>query len=221
MKLIITAQILLSLIISSTTVLIPQSAKAQLPAIVDPNQPEQTNGGSEVITASAATLKVSCQDAKTVVQKGELSAVMVTWSYDGFGKDFSPAKRCQLVSEKLQQAADSNGGTFKNLQLSSGTVNSQPVICALGSNDKKCTKNNLLFTLKPENARNPEAVIQKIFGFARDGSSDLDESSGPKVDMNLGNWEQKAFAKSGKPAMVKRPTVKPNTDKKRIIHTGF
>ena len=221
MKLIITAQILLGLMISSTTLLIPQLAKAQLPAIVDPNQPEQSNGGGEVITASAATLKVSCQDAKTVVQKGELQAVMVTWSYDGFGKDFSPAKRCQLVSEKLQQAADSNGGTFKNLQLASGTVNSQPVICALGSNDKKCTKNNLLFTLKPENARNPEAVIQKIFGFARDGSSNLDESSGPKVDMNLGNWEQKAFAKSGKPAIVNRPTVKPNTDKKRIIHTGF
>lgn len=221
MKLIITTQLLLGLIISATTVLIPQLAKAQLPAIVDPNQPEQTNGGSEVITASAATLKVSCQDAKTVVQKGELQAVMVTWSYDGFGKEFSPEKRCQVVSEKLQQAADSNGGTFKNLQLSSGTVNSQPVICALGSNDKKCTKNNLLFTLKPENAKNPNAVIQKIFGFARDGNSDLNESSGSKPDMNLGTWEQKAFAKSGKPAIVNRQNFKPNTNKKRVINTGF
>ena len=64
-----------------------------------------------------------------------------------------------MVSERLQQAANINGGTFKDLQLASGTVNAQPVICALQSNGTKCNRQNLLFTLKPENARNPDAVI--------------------------------------------------------------
>ena len=125
---------------------------------------------------------------------------MVSWNYDGFGREFTPEKRCQMVSERLQQAANSNGGTFKDLQLASGTVNSQAVICALQSNSNKCDRQNILFTLKPENARNPDAVIQKIFSFARDGSSSLNESasSNPSVDLNLGTWEQKAFPRTGK-----------------------
>ena len=106
-----------------------------------------------------------------------------------------------MVSERLQQAANINGGTFKDLQLASGTVNAQPVICALQSNGTKCNRQNLLFTLKPENARNPDAVIQKIFSFAQDGSSSLYESASnqPQSDLNLGNWEKTAFPQSQSP----------------------
>jgi hypothetical protein len=70
------------------------------------------------------------------------------------------------------------------------------VVCALKSNERECNGKNILFTLKPENARNPESIIQKIFTFAQDGSSSLNESASRKsqVDMNLGDWEQKAFA---------------------------
>jgi hypothetical protein len=122
---------------------------------------------------------------------------MVTWNSGYFGKEFTPAKRCQMVSERLQQAANLNGGTFKDLQLASGTVNSQAVICALQSGSNKCDRENLLFTLKPENARNPEAVIQKLFTFAQDGSSSIDESAShrSRVDLNLGRWEQQAFSR--------------------------
>jgi Circadian oscillating protein COP23 len=236
MKLIVATQILLTCLIPSTALLVSQSAQAQLPAIEDTNQltttspapanspaPEATNNASEVITASAAALKVSCQDSKTVVQKGDRQAVMVTWKYDGFGKEFTAEKRCQVVSERLQQAANLNGGTFKDLQLSSGTVNSAPVICTLQANSKKCSKENMLFTLKPENARNPEAVIQKIFGFAQDGSSDLNESasSKPKTDMSLGKWEQNAFARSGKSAPVKHSNTSPKPKPKTTSNTGF
>jgi hypothetical protein len=209
MKLIIAAQILLACPILSTTLLIPQAVKAQLPAIVDGQQngmaPTETpNNTQQIITASASSLKVTCQDLKTVVQKGDRQAVMVSWNYDGFGKEFTPEKRCQMVSERLQQVANINGGTFKDLQLASGTVNSQPVICALQSNGTKCNRQNLLFTLKPENARNPDAVIQKIFSFAQDGSSSINESAShqPKVEKNLGNWEQKAFPSSKKSSSV-------------------
>jgi Circadian oscillating protein COP23 len=224
MKLIIAAQLLLTCLISSTTLIIPQSAQAQIPEIEDTDEPvpsAQKNGG-EVITASASTLKVSCQDSKTVVQKGERQAVMVTWNYGGF-KGFSAEKRCQIVSDRLQQAANQNGGTFKDLDLASGTVNSKPVICTLQSGGKKCNKDNILFTLKPENARNPEAVIQKIFGFARDGSSDLNESSSskPKTDMSLGKWEQEAFPKSGKSSIVKTSTPQTNIKPQPTSSGGF
>ncbi len=191
---------LLPICIAASTLLIPQLAKAQLPTIIDGSQsvaPETPVSNPQTTTAATTGLKVSCQDLKTVVKKGDREAVMVTWNSTFFGKEFTPAKRCQMVSERLQQVANLNGGTFKELQLASGVVNSQPVICALQSGSNKCDRQNLLFTLKPENARNPEAVIQKMFNFAKDGSSTIDESASQRsrVDMNLGHWEQKAFAR--------------------------
>jgi Circadian oscillating protein COP23 len=193
---------------------------AQLPPIVDNNsQTDLSVSGTpanndRVVNAATTNLKVSCQNLATVVQKGDRQATMLTWNYDGFGKDFTPEKRCQIVSERLQKVADNNGGTFKDLQLASGTMNSQVVICALPAKSSKCNRQNILFTLKPENARNPEAVVQKIFGFAQDGSSSINESASnrtTKLDPNLGTWEQKTFPQT------KRAT---NVDRKKV-DTGF
>jgi hypothetical protein len=193
-----------------------RSVTAQLPPIVDTTQSEMTiteptDNTPQVVNASGSSLSVSCQDLKTVVQKGDRQAVMLTWNYDGFGKDYTPEKRCQIVSERLQQAANLNGGTFKDLQLASGTVNSQTVICALKSNSNRCNRQNMLFTLKPENARNPEAVIQRIFSFARDGSSSVNESASSQqstVDLNLGRWEQQTFPQSKRSSTVNRSNPK-------------
>ena len=103
-----------------------------------------------------------------------------------------------MVSERLQKAATLNGGTFQGLELASGNVNSQPVVCTLQNVRKKCDRDNILFTLKSENANNPEAVIQQIVKFGEDGSGSIDESvrlrSRSKVDLNLGNWEQKILS---------------------------
>ncbi len=238
MKLATLPQILLASTLTAVTLFSTQFAQAQLPPIVDnnptnslaPNSGDNSGGdgnsgansggNSEQIVAAAATLKVSCQDLTTVVKKGDRQATMVSWSYGGFGKEFTPEKRCQMVSERLQQVADANGGTFKDLQLASGTINSQPVICALQSNAKKCTTENLLFTLKPENARNPEAVIQKIFTFAQDGTGTLNESASTrplKADLNLGNWEQKVFP--GSP--VRKGALKQSTPIRNNSNRGF
>jgi Circadian oscillating protein COP23 len=181
------------------------------------NTPQATETpDNSTTTAAVEKLKVSCQDLKTVVQKGDRQAVMMTWNSSYFGREFSNSKRCQVVSDRLQKAADANGGTLQGLQLASGTVNFQTVICALQNNSKKCDLDNLLFTLKPENAGNPEAVIQQMLTFAEEGSGSVNESSRskPKVDMNLGNWERKAFGKSKSPA--KSPAKKIKNTK-----TGF
>ena len=198
--------------------LLPQVASAQLPPIVN-NQAElrvtetPNNNAPQDGNIANAGLRVSCQNLTTVVQKGDRQATMLTWNYSGFGREFTPEKRCQIVSERLQKAANINGGTFKDLQIATGTVNSQAVVCALQSKSNKCTRNNLLFTLNPENARNPDAVIQKMFSFAADGNSSINESAmaSPRVDVNLGNWEQKAFPRS--------PKYTPN--KRRKVDTGF
>ncbi len=220
MKLTNLTQLFLPCTLTLATTFAAQTGRSQLPPIVDGGGSQTNltvtdvpNNVPQVTSAAVSNLRVVCQDLKTVVQKGDRQAVMVSWNYDGFGREFTPEKRCQMVSQRLQQAANSNGGTFKDLQLASGTVNSQSVICALQSNSSKCDRQNILFTLKPENARNPAAVIQKIFSFARDGSSSLDESasSQPRVDLNLGTWEQKAF-----------PRTTPNSaPQRRNTDTGF
>ncbi len=208
------------LLISTLATIVPftaQFATAQLPPIVD-SQTDLTitdsqNQAPQEINIVNAGLQVSCQNLTTVVQKGDRQAVMLTWAYNGFGRDFTPEKRCQIVSERLQQAANINGGTFKDLQIASGTVNSQAVVCALQSNSNKCDRKNLLFTLNPENARNPDAVIQRMFSFAQDGSSSINESAStrPKVAVNLGNWEQKAFPRDRTSTPINR----------RKVDTGF
>ena len=200
----ITIQILPIWIATISTIVMPALAQAQVPNIVDSTAPAtQKETPASQNTAAISKLEVRCQDLKTVVKKNDQQAVMMTWTTNYFGQQFTNAKRCQIVSERLQKAANQNGGTFKGLELASGTVNGQTVICALPSSDKKCDGNNMLFTLKPENAEDPEAVIQQVVSFAADGSGSVEEStrSRSKVDLSLGNWEQKAF--KNKPAAIK------------------
>jgi Circadian oscillating protein COP23 len=211
MKTIMMTQILGIRIATIGAIIVPQLAQAQVPTIVDTTPPVPQNGAS-TNTAAVSKLVVNCRDLKTVVKKDDQQAVMITWNTNFFGKEFTNSKRCQIVSERLQKAANQNGGTFKGLDLAIGIVNAQTVICTLPSNGEKCDRNNMLFTLKPENSSNPEAVIEQILTFAADGSGSVQEGtkSRSRVDLSLGNWERKAF-KSKKPA---------TTNPKRI-KTGF
>jgi Circadian oscillating protein COP23 len=187
-------------------------AQAQLPTVSDPQPPPivpspttptpqsaPTAPDSEA-TVTAATLAVRCEDLTTVVTKGERQASIFNWNTKYFGGEYTPEKRCQMVSARLQTAADLNSGTLQGLQLESGTINGQTVICVLQTGENKCTDRNLLFTLKPENAKNPQAVIAKILIFAKSGNATVDESAriSSKSNLDLGNWERKAFPKSRK-----------------------
>ncbi len=208
MKSITTTRILQICLVTISAIVAPQLAIAQIPNIVDSTAPAAPKETSTSPTAAISKLEVKCQDSKTVVRKDDQQAVMMTWTTNYFGSEFTNAKRCQIVSERLQKSANANGGTFKGLELASGTVNAQTVICALQTGGKKCDGNNMLFTLKPENAGNPEAVIQQILSFAADGSGSVQEGTKrSKVDLSLGNWEQKAF-KNKKPAATQPKRIK-------------
>jgi osmotically-inducible protein OsmY len=199
MKQIVASQILHICIAATVSMpILPQQARSQLPPIVDSTTPVPKETSNNTNTAAVAKLEVRCQNLKTIVKKGDRQATMMTWTTNYFGREFSNEKRCQIVSERLQKAANINGGTFQGVRLASGTVNLQTVICALQNGSKKCSRDNFLFTLKPENANHPQAVIQQILSFAEDGSSSVNEGATTRstVDLNLGNWERKAFAKS-------------------------
>jgi hypothetical protein len=169
-----------------------------LPTVVDSQPPiVQPTQSSPDSSSSTSTVSVKCENLTTVVQKGERKALMLRWQTNYFGGAFTPEKRCQLVSARLQAAADRNGGTFKGLQFGSGILNRQTVICLLQTGENNCTDKNILLTLKPENAQRPQAVIAKILIFAKNGSTTINESARvfSKSSLNLGNWELQAFPK--------------------------
>jgi Circadian oscillating protein COP23 len=205
---------LISIYIAIGLVRVP-IAQAQLPTVTAPQPPQivpsstptpQTSptAPDPTSTATASTIQVRCEALSTVVQKGERQALMFNWHTNYFGAEFTPDKRCQIVSARIQAAADLNGGTLKGLQLGSGILNNQMVICILqAGGENKCTDRNLLFTLKPENAKRSQAIIGKILIFAKNGSTTIDEGARvrSKLDTDLGNWERQAFPEPKKSPM--------------------
>ena len=194
----------------------PQSVPISPPSIVAPTPPQvQSSPTAPPATspaqstppppdsnpvATASLIKVGCDGLQTVVQKGERQAFLFNWKTGYFGTEYTPETRCQIVSQRLQAATDRNGGTLKGLQLESGRLNGQMVICVLQSGENGCTNRNLLFTLNPENAKQPQAVIAKILTFASSGSARIDESAKrpSPVNPDLGSWERQAFPDSEK-----------------------
>lgn len=193
------------------TVTAPQPPQV-IPSATPSNSDSASTTPDTTPTAAASTIKVSCDNLTTIVQKGDRKAPLFNWRTNYFGTEYTPDKRCQLVSARLQAAADSNGGTLKGLELGSGALNSQPVVCILATGENRCTDRNLLFTLNPENAKRSQAVIAKILTFANDGSTTVDESArvSSKSNGDLGSWERRAF-----PTSKKTPTRRQNPN------TGF
>ncbi len=107
---------------------------------------------------------------------------MLAWNTTEFGSDYSPSKRCNIVSQRLTGAVADNGGKLSNLELTTGMLNDYPVVCFVSNRSSKCRDSNLLFTLKQENAKNPKQVLAKmiLFGKGKAGEDEIiDEENYP------------------------------------------
>ena len=114
----------------------------------------------------------------TIAQRGtRVTPPVITWNAK-IGQ-YTPQKRCNIVSQKLTDAVAQNGGKFKNLQLLAGPVNNQAVICVINKVQSTCNSSNTLFTLGGENAARPDEVIAKLRNFSRQASgTPISESFG-------------------------------------------
>lgn len=128
----------------------------------------------------------------TIAQRGSrVSAPMITWERD-ISAEYTAEARCKSVSQKLTKAVAQNGGSLRNLLLTSGRVNGETVICYVNTGSS-CNKSNTLFTLKRENAQDPGAVLAGLLRFGTGASSgpvresasggDDEESTADNVDM--------------------------------------
>lgn len=121
----------------------------------------------------------------TIAQRGDRrSAPMIVWESYVFGPEYTPQQRCNNVSQKLTNAVAQNGGKLRNLLLTTGRINDQTVICYINSGEARCNRSNTLFTLKPENARDPGAALAGLLRFGQSGSGTaLRESAGGEEDV--------------------------------------
>ncbi|OBQ34786.1 MAG: hypothetical protein AN487_17255 [Anabaena sp. CRKS33] len=129
---------------------------------------------------------------------------VIMWTSDSskyFGQKVSPQSRCQIVTERFNQAVTNSGGSLKDVVLTSGTVGTKTVICVLSINDTGCDGGNTLFTLNPKNAKRPDQVLAQIAQISRQGSSaGVIRETGGRVQVKLSDLLKRKSAARIKPA---------------------
>ena len=115
----------------------------------------------------------------TIAQRGDRrTPPVITWS-STLGRQYNPQQRCNIVSQKLTQTVARNGGKLRNLQLVVGPVKNQVVVCVVNRPQFICNSSNMLFTLRPENARRADQVVARLNNFSAQGSgAPVAESAG-------------------------------------------
>lgn len=140
----------------------------------------------------------------TVIERGPHTATLIRWTPAGsayFGDGYTPERRCQAVTGRLNQALARNEGSLGRLLLTNGIVNNETVICALNPMETGCNPGNLLFTLKPENASRAGQILGQLLQISRQGAAAgyITETEG-QIYVNLGDWADRALVDSGEPA---------------------
>ncbi len=116
----------------------------------------------------------------TLVKTKKNNVPVVVWDSTIFSASgYSPATRCQLVTQRFQNFH--SRGQLK--YLTAGQVRNQPVICATVSTQESCTPKNLLFTLRPGSS--PQGVLRQLNNIRnRAASSRVVEESGSNLPSN-------------------------------------
>lgn len=115
----------------------------------------------------------NCDEQKggwvTIAKRGEAtsSEPIFNWQTKEFD-EWTPERRCYHVSGKLTTIVAKNGGRLNGLILTFGKVDSgETVICVINADQKDCDRQNMIFTLKEANAKNPSLVLAKIINFGQ------------------------------------------------------
>ena len=125
----------------------------------------------------------------TIAQRGDRTTpALITWNTI-LGNQYHPQQRCNTVSQRLTKAVAYNGGKLKNLELKAGPIKNQVVVCVVKNVQSACNTSNMLFTLRPENARKADQIVARLNNFSVQGSGvPVAESSGidsvPLEDLN-------------------------------------
>jgi hypothetical protein len=111
---------------------------------------------------------------------------LIAWKSEIF-PNFTPQKRCQVVTPKFQEFYDQGLLNY----LTYGTNKGYPVICSIPNQGESCNDKNQLFTIKP--GSKPEIVFEQLMGTLTGQSrGPLYQSSGQQVYVNVKEFLNKA-----------------------------
>jgi len=221
MKSKLTAQMFVTVLAISGTVVLPAFAQksspivgpSKAPSVVQPFKPPLPKPPSQTVATTIFQCVSQGTDFATVAQKGDRrTGPIIIWQTRAFGPEYTPQQRCEKVSTRLTQAVSQNGGSLQNLLLTTGSVNRQMVVCYVNTAGQ-CSSTNMLFTLKPENARSAGDVVATLVTFAkRGGGSAVYESGGAEegVFVSLEEVVNQAF-ESGGTSVVSPESLQPST----------
>lgn len=133
----------------------------------------------------------------TIARRGNrVTPPMIIWRTD-LGL-WTAWERCRVVSQRLSTAVASQGGSFRSLFLTYGSVNAQPVICYVNSPEGACNSQNLLFTLRPSDRGREEAILAQLVSFGVRGSGSAVEQNAPQFYAPLGEAVETQLSQAGR-----------------------
>jgi hypothetical protein len=107
------------------------------------SQDTNSNNTSDEVTFSCDRAGKESPATVAWIPQREKYVYIINWKRPGF-KQWTPSKRCELVSARFQDFQKSGQLQF----LATGVNNGYPVICAVKSQEETCNRDNQLFTLR-------------------------------------------------------------------------
>lgn len=130
-----------------------------------------TNNNVDAANTGPTTLKCT-QDNNgkwvTIATRGNVqSTPLLIWETAEFGDNYTPEKRCHIVSEKLTTFVTDSGGRLQNLLLKTGNVNNYAVMCAVTKYNQSCNEKNIVLTFNKDNRLSQDKVLKTVDDFAK------------------------------------------------------
>lgn len=145
----------------------------------------------------------------TVAIRGDRqTSPMITWKDTSHGADFTPEKRCKIVSQRLTNAV-AGTGKLNSLTMTHGVINSIPVICYITRKGDLCNSENVLFSLKASERGQERKILENLLSFSKKGTGNsIEESRGGNNTME--DWIQNNLTTSTDPNKTGKPIDLPN-----------
>ena len=173
----------------------PVNSSVQVDPLTGPDSSVQVEPSGEEVSTKFSCVAKNDGSVATVGQRPDIDPIpLIVWTQKGskdFGGKYSPQARCNIVTLKLNQAVADSGGSLQNVVLMTGEVAKSSVICVISGMETSCNSQNILFTLKPENANRADEILAQLVQIGRECSSAgvVQETRG-RVQINLGKWEK-------------------------------
>lgn len=157
---------------------------------------------------SFACVRQGTTYATVAIRGDRQTSPMITWQDTSHGADFTPEKRCKIVSQRLTKAV-ARTGKLNSLTMTHGVVKSFPVICYITRKGDPCNSENVLFSLKASELGQEQKILATLLSFSKKGTGDsIAESSGGNKTME--DWIQQNLTTAVDPSETSKPSTLPN-----------